>query len=294
MSWLDKLKQGMKKTAGLFSFLSVDETALSELEEAFIRSDMGYQTASELIDVIRQKKPETSAQMREIFKNEVCRRLEKTARPMPYHPEHKPFVILMVGVNGAGKTTTIGKLAASFQKKGLKVSLVAGDTFRAGAVLQLCKWGEKNNCPVVSGADGCDAAALVYDAMRQAKERQDDVLLVDTAGRLQNKTNLMDELAKICRVMQKADSTAPHETILVLDATVGQNALAQVAAFSQVAGLTGLIMTKLDGTAKGGVLLALAHKFQLPVYALGVGEGVDDLQPFTPEQYALSLLGEEK
>ena len=215
---------------------------------------------------------------------------EPLAVPLTIDPAKKPFVILVVGVNGAGKTTTIGKMAKQFHDQGQSVSLVAGDTFRAAAVEQLKVWGERTGAPVIARDTGADAAGLTFDALTEAKSRGDDILLVDTAGRLQNKDALMDELAKVVRVLGKVDETAPHAVLLVLDATVGQNAHSQVEVFKDVAGVTGLVMTKLDGTAKGGVVVALAERFGLPVHYLGIGEGVDDLRPFTAADFAKGLL----
>jgi fused signal recognition particle receptor len=204
---------------------------------------------------------------------------------------HKPFVVLMIGVNGAGKTTTVGKLGQYYQSLGKQVSFVAADTFRAGAVEQLCRWGERIGCTVYTAKTGADAAGLVFDALEKSRLAGDDIIFIDTAGRLQNRTDLMDELQKITRVIRKQDPNAPHAVLLVLDATVGQNALSQVQAFQETAGVTGLIMTKLDGTAKGGILVALANRFKLPVHAIGVGEKADDLRPFTAESYVQSLIG---
>jgi fused signal recognition particle receptor len=213
------------------------------------------------------------------------------ARPLDVDPAHRPFVILMVGVNGAGKTTTIGKLAKQLTDEGRTVALVAGDTFRAAAVEQLKVWGSRTNSPVITGAQGADPAGLAFDALMQARKRGDDVLMIDTAGRLQNRDELMAELQKIGRVIRKVDESAPHAVLLVLDATVGQNAHQQVDVFKSMIGVTGLVMTKLDGTAKGGVVVALAEKFGLPVHFIGVGEGADDLRPFTAHSFARSLMG---
>jgi fused signal recognition particle receptor len=217
--------------------------------------------------------------------------LEPVARPLSIDPAQKPFVILVVGVNGAGKTTTIGKIAYQYQRQGLKVTLAAGDTFRAAAVEQLKVWGARANVPVVAREAGADSASLAFEALMESRKRQDDVLLIDTAGRLQNKDALMAELQKVVRAINKVDPSAPHATLLVLDATVGQNAHAQVEVFKQLVGVTGLVMTKLDGTAKGGVVVALAEKFKLPVHFIGVGEGADDLRPFTSHSFARSLMG---
>jgi fused signal recognition particle receptor len=219
--------------------------------------------------------------------------LAPVAKPLEIDTKHKPFVILVVGVNGSGKTTTIGKLAANFAAEGRKVMLAAGDTFRAAAIEQLKVWGERAKAPVIAGAQGSDAASLAFNAMTLAREQGRDVLLIDTAGRLQNKAELMKELEKVVRVIRKVDDTAPHSVLLVLDATVGQNALSQVEAFHRTAGVTGLVMTKLDGTARGGILVALAEKFKLPVHFIGVGEGVDDLSPFAAKDFAKAIAGIE-
>lgn len=288
MRWLDKLKQGLKKTASVLSFKTMDT---DELEEMLILSDMGVDVADELVILIKNEKPKTPEEMQAILKRELVKKIEPVARPLVL-PKVKPVVILMVGVNGAGKTTTIGKLAAKYKDEGKSVACVAGDTFRAGAVEQLKKWADKVGADFYSGASGCDAAGLIFDAIQSAKTKGTDVVFVDTAGRLQNRSDLMDELKKIVRVIHKVDENMPHETILVLDATVGQNALSQVKTFKEMCGVTGLVMTKLDGTAKGGVLVALA-KENLPVYAVGVGESVDDLNAFLAEDYVASLLGEK-
>ena len=288
MRWLDKLKQGLKKTASIFNFTSI---SADELEEALILSDMGIETTNELIHLVQEEKPKTPVEMRDFLHREITKRVEPICRPLTL-PDSKPAVILMIGVNGAGKTTTIGKLAAQYRAQGKTVACIAGDTFRAGAVEQLKKWAEKTGADFYAGTPGCDAAALIFDALKTTQTKGTDIVFVDTAGRLQNRSDLMDELKKIVRVIRKADEKMPHETILVLDATVGQNALSQVKTFKEICGVTGLIMTKLDGTAKGGVLVALA-KENLPIYAVGVGEGVDDLNAFAAEDYVASLLGEK-
>lgn len=288
MRWLDKLKQGLKKTATILSFPSLDT---DELEEALILSDMGVETAEELIGIIKEEKPKTPSEMQQILRRELINKIKPIAKPLTL-PQVKPAVILMVGVNGAGKTTTIGKLAAQYRAKGKTVAFVAGDTFRAGAVEQLKKWAEKTEADFYSGAAGCDAAGLIFDAIKSAISKGTDIVFVDTAGRLQNRSDLMDELKKIVRVIHKVDATMPHETILVLDATVGQNAVTQVKIFKEMCGVTGLVMTKLDGTAKGGVLVALSRE-NLPVYAIGVGESTEDLNAFSADEYVASLLGEK-
>jgi fused signal recognition particle receptor len=224
---------------------------------------------------------------------EIEKALDAVAQPLAVDPTKKPFIILVAGVNGSGKTTTIGKLAAKFRAEGLSVMLAAGDTFRAAAIDQLKIWGERAGAPVIAREPGTDAAGLVFDAVRAAKDRSVDVLLVDTAGRLQNRTELMQELQKVVRVIKKIDPAAPHAVLLVLDATVGQNALSQVEIFRKAVGVTGLVMTKLDGTARGGILVALAAKFKVPVHFIGVGESVDDLAPFSARDFARAIAGIE-
>lgn len=286
MSWLNKLKQGLQKTAGLFSAASVAEE--EALEEALIRSDMGIQTTTEILKKVHEKKGQTAAEIRACVRALLIQKMTPVAQALPV-PKHTPTVFLIVGVNGAGKTTTIGKMAHAF--RGQTKALIAGDTFRAGAVEQLKQWADKTGADFYAGAEGCDAAGLIFDALKQCQEKKTDVVFIDTAGRLQNRVDLMNELKKIHRVIQKVDPSFPHETILVLDATVGQNALSQVKIFNEVCPLTGLVMTKLDGTAKGGILVALADKFSLPIYAIGVGEGLADFNSFTAEEYVDSLLG---
>ncbi len=291
--WLDKLKNGMKKTAALFTFQGVDAAAFESVEEALLRADVGYETTEDMIRQLKQSHPKDSAELKHHLKRIVTEKIEPIAKTLTIDPQHKPFVILMIGVNGAGKTTTIGKLGQAYQEQGLNVAFVAGDTFRAGATEQLQRWGERLHIPVYAGNHQAEASGLVYEALEKASLAHTDVLLIDTAGRLHNRSDLMDELKKIRRVIQKKEPTAPHATLLVLDATSGQNALKQVDAFQDMIGVSGLIMTKLDGTAKGGILLALADRYHLPVYAIGVGESADDLQPFSAEEYAGSLIGEE-
>lgn len=292
MGFLDALKKGMKKTAAAFSFKKIDFDSLEQLEEALICADVGYGATEEILTHVKKKKPTNSAEMTAAIEEIIVAKLTPVARSLEIDRTHKPFVVLMTGVNGAGKTTTIGKLGKIYKDQGLKVSFVAADTFRAGATEQLQKWGERIGATVYAAKTGADAAGLVFDALTQSRANGDDILFIDTAGRLHNKTDLMNELEKITRVIRKIDESAPHATLLVLDATVGQNAIAQVKAFSDCVGLTGLIMTKLDGTAKGGILLALTDAFHLPIHALGVGEKVEDLQSFTAQQYADSLLKE--
>jgi fused signal recognition particle receptor len=228
-----------------------------------------------------------------VVATEVEKVLSAVAKPLVIDTSHKPFVILVVGVNGSGKTTTIGKLASTFSAEGRQVMLAAGDTFRAAAIEQLKVWGERNKVPVIAGAQGSDSASLAFTAVTAARDDKRDVLLIDTAGRLQNKTELMVELEKVVRVIKKVDASAPHAVLLVLDATVGQNALSQVEAFHRTAGVTGLVMTKLDGTARGGILVALSEKYKLPVHYIGVGEGIDDLAPFTAKDFAQAIAGIE-
>lgn len=291
MSWLAKLKRGLSKTAALFSFTTADEASLEALEESLLRSDMGYEAVSEIMAAVRRQKPADGAALQAVVRSVLIDKMEPIAVPLSVDASQKPFVVLMIGVNGAGKTTTVGKLGQYYREQGKQVSFVAADTFRAGAVEQLCRWGERIGCPVYTANTGADAAGLVFDALAKSRQAGDDIIFVDTAGRLQNRTDLMDELQKITRVIRKQDPTAPHAVLLVLDATVGQNALSQVQAFRETAQVTGLIMTKLDGTAKGGILVALANKFGLPVHAIGVGEQADDLRPFTAEAYVDSLTG---
>lgn len=292
MSWFSKLKQGLSKTAALFSFKQIDAAGLEQMEEALLRADVGYQTTDDIIQELRQARPADGTALYDHLTDILNKKIAPAVGTLTVRKEHHPFVILMIGVNGAGKTTTIGKLGRHFHDQGYRISFVAADTFRAGAVEQLCRWGERIGCPIYTGKPGADAAGLVFEALQKSRAANDDILFIDTAGRLQNRSDLMAELQKITRVIQKQDPSAPHETVLVLDATVGQNAISQVKTFQDMIGVTGLIMTKLDGTAKGGILVALAEQFHLPVFALGVGESAEDLQPFTAEQYVTSLLGD--
>ena len=293
LNWFSKLKRGLAKTAALFSFQRVDEAGLEQMEEALLRADVGFTVTDKIITGLRQKKPENGVALYREIKETLMSQMKPVAKPLTVERDKRPFVILMVGVNGVGKTTTAGKLGQFYQQQGMQVAFVAADTFRAGAVEQLCRWGERLGCVVHTIKAGGDAAGLVFDALAKSRAAGDDVLLIDTAGRLQNRSDLMAELQKITRVIKKQDPTAPHETVLVLDATVGQNALSQVKTFRDMVGVTGLMMTKLDGTAKGGILVALAEQFALPIYAVGVGEQIDDLRPFTAEEYVVSLIGEE-
>jgi fused signal recognition particle receptor len=272
---------------------ALDDEMLEQLEELLISADMGVDTALRVTANMaegRYGRMLSSSDIKNLLAAEITRVMEPVARPLPIYPK-KPQVVLVVGVNGSGKTTTIGKLASQFKAAGKSVVIAAGDTFRAAAVEQLQVWGDRAGVPVLTAPEGSDPAALAYDAMGRAEADGADLLMIDTAGRLQNRADLMEELAKIVRVIRKKDPDAPHNTILVLDATTGQNALSQVKTFQQMADVSGLVMTKLDGTAKGGVLVALADKFGLPIHAIGVGEQIDDLQPFDPEDFANALVG---
>ncbi|MGC6516900.1 MAG: signal recognition particle-docking protein FtsY [Candidatus Puniceispirillaceae bacterium] len=305
MSWFRKLTDGLKKSSskmtsglsGLFSAKKIDAGSLEELEEALIASDMGPRTAmalaKELSDIKFDGEP-SEDMWRVSLAKLLQKRLLPLEAPLQINQENRPHVILLVGVNGSGKTTTCGKLARKFQEDGKSVMLAAADTFRAAASEQLQGWGLRTDTPVISGEAGGDAAALAYRAMEQAHKDKTDVLIIDTAGRLQNRTELMDELAKIHRVIGKFDETAPHDSIIVLDGTVGQNAIAQTKAFQQAADVTGMIITKLDGSAKGGVVIALGDEFGLPVHMVGVGESADDLEPFFAKDYAAALVGIER
>ncbi len=302
-SWWKRLSGGLKKSSSsigtaisdLVSKKQLDDAALDQIEEALIRADLGVAMANRISDVVGQgryrQNPDANA-LKAIIADEVEKALLPVAHPLKIEGA-KPFVILVAGVNGSGKTTTIGKLASRFVREGRKVMLAAGDTFRAAAIEQLKIWGDRVGARVIARAQGSDAAGIAFDAVSEAKADGVDVLLIDTAGRLQNRVELMTELEKIVRVMKKVDESAPHAVLLVLDATVGQNAISQVETFGKVAGVTGLVMTKLDGTARGGILVALAEKFQLPVHFIGVGESVDDLQPFTARDFARAMAGIE-
>jgi fused signal recognition particle receptor len=273
----------------------LDDAMLESLEELLIQADMGVDTAVRVTANIaegRFGRKISTRELRGALAAEVTRIMEPVARPMPLYPT-KPQVVLVVGVNGSGKTTTIGKLASQFKAAGKTVVIAAGDTFRAAAVEQLQIWGQRAGVPVLTAPEGSDPASLAFDALTKARADGADLLMIDTAGRLQNRQDLMEELAKIVRVIRKVDPTAPHNTLLVLDATTGQNAVAQVDIFRKIADVSGLVMTKLDGTAKGGVLVALADKFGLPIHAIGVGEQIDDLAPFDPEEFAKALVGAE-
>lgn len=273
----------------------LDDAMLESLEELLIQSDMGVDTALRVTANIaegRFGKRISTADLKDALATEIARIMDPVARPLPLYPQ-KPQVVLVVGVNGSGKTTTIGKLAAQFKAAGKTVVIAAGDTFRAAAVEQLQIWGQRAGVPVLTAPEGSDPASLAFDALTKAQADGADLLLIDTAGRLQNRADLMEELAKIVRVLRKKDPTAPHNTLLVLDATTGQNALLQVEIFRKIADVSGLVMTKLDGTARGGVLVALADKFGLPIHAIGVGEQIDDLAPFDPQDFANALVGRD-
>ena len=273
----------------------LDDAFVEELEDLLVQADLGVETALKVTANIaagRFGKRVTTAEIKAALAAEISRIMEPVARPMPLYPK-KPQVVLVVGVNGAGKTTTIGKLAAQFRAAGKSVIIAAGDTFRAAAVEQLQIWGQRAGVPVMTAPEGSDPASLAFDALTRAQAEGVDLLMIDTAGRLQNRADLMEELAKIVRVIRKKDPSAPHNTLLVLDATTGQNALTQVEVFRQMADVSGLIMTKLDGTARGGVLVALADRFGLPIHAIGVGEQIDDLDAFDPAEFAAALTGAE-
>lgn len=301
-SWWRRLTEGLSRTssalttgiAELFTKRKLDAATLEDLEDILIQADLGLATSARIAKAVgegRYDKQIEPEEVKAILAREVESILTPVAHPLAIDATKKPFVILMVGVNGSGKTTTIGKLAAKFRAEGKSVMLAAGDTFRAAAIEQLRVWGERAGAEVVFGQQGADASGLAFEALQKAKANGTDVLLVDTAGRLQNKAGLMDELAKVVRVIRKLDPQAPHAALLVLDATVGQNAISQVEAFRETAGVTGLVMTKLDGTARGGILVALAAKFGLPVHFIGVGESVEDLEPFSARDFARAVAG---
>jgi len=301
-NWWQRLTGGLKRTssalggavADLVAKRKLDSATLDEIKDVLIRADLGVDAADRIAAALgagRHEAGVSPAEVKAVVAAELEKALAPAAQPLVIDPAKKPFVILVAGVNGSGKTTTIGKLAAKFAAEGRKVMLAAGDTFRAAAIDQLKIWSERSGTAFIARAPGADAAGLVFDAVTAAKERGMDVLLIDTAGRLQNRTELMDELEKVVRVMKKVDSTAPHAVLLVLDATVGQNALSQVEIFRKAVGVSGLVMTKLDGTARGGILVAIAAKFNVPVHFIGVGEGVDDLAPFSARDFARAIAG---
>jgi fused signal recognition particle receptor len=301
MKWYDRLKSGLSRSSnrlvdGIHQALGgrkLDEDALNELEETLIASDLGPTVASRIVESLRNRRFEAvdDDAVREVFAEEIAKVLTPVAKTFDPKEGLKPEVVLVVGVNGSGKTTTIGKLANGYKHAGWNVMIAACDTFRAAAVSQLKVWGERAGVPVVSGPERADPAALAYQALERAKAEGIDLLFIDTAGRLHNKADLMAELQKIIRVLRKLEPAAPHDVLLVLDATTGQNALAQVDVFKSMVDINGLVLTKLDGSARGGVLVAIAEKFGLPVVAVGVGEGIDDLQPFAPDEFAKGLLG---
>jgi fused signal recognition particle receptor len=280
----------------IFTKRRLDAATLDELEDILIQADFGLDTTEAVIETLRRDRfnRDISAEdVREVLIAEIEQVLAPVAKPLVIEPTKKPFVILIVGVNGSGKTTTIGKLAAKLRAEGKSVLLAAGDTFRAAAIEQLQVWGQRTGAEVVARPAGSDASGLAFDAVSRAKAEGTDVLIIDTAGRLQNRDELMSELEKIIRVIRKLDATAPHATLLTLDATTGQNALNQVEIFGQRASVTGLVMTKLDGTARGGILVAIARKFGLPVHFIGVGESVDDLEAFAAADFAAAIAGKE-
>jgi fused signal recognition particle receptor len=298
--WFGRLRQGLSRSStklsegitGIFTKRKLDQATLDELEELLIQADLGVGTAAKLVGAFGKTRfgqeiaPE---EVKSALAGEIAKILEPVAQPLT--PTEKPSVVLVVGVNGSGKTTTIGKLAQLYREDGKKVMLAAGDTFRAAAVEQLQIWGERVGAPVIARGAGADPAGLAYEALEGARAEGIDILLIDTAGRLHTKSNLMEELRKVIRVLRKLDASAPHHCLLVLDATTGQNALAQVETFKQMVDVTGLVVTKLDGTAKGGVLVAIADKFKLPVHAIGIGEKAGDLRPFSAEAFARGLMG---
>ncbi len=305
--WFARMKQGLSKsskslTEGLMNVLvggkEIDDELLEEVEDQLLVADIGVDATNRIIKNLTEATARGdliySHALYKALKKELVDILEPKVVPLTIDTEKKPFVILMVGVNGVGKTTTIGKLAKRLQKEGKSVMLAAGDTFRAAATEQLQIWGERNNIPVVAQGNGADTASVIFDAMQSAKAKGIDVLIADTAGRLQNKTYLMNELEKVVRVMKKADPTAPHECMIVLDAGTGQNAINQVQIFSEATPLSGISITKLDGTAKGGVVFNVAQNTNIPIRYIGVGEGIDDLQPFNPKEFVDALFTEEK
>src|SRR3981081_3379269 len=304
LSWWRRLSSGLKRTssslgtavADLVTKRKLDRAMLDDIEDVLLRADLGTEVAARIaaaVGVGRYDKAISADDVKSVGAAEVEKDLSAVAKTLVIDETQKPSAILVVRVNGSGKTTTIGKLAAKLAAEGRKVMLAAGDTFRAAAIEQLKIWGERTKSPVIAGAQGSDSASLAFNALTAAREGKLDVLLVDTAGRLQNKAELMNELEKVVRVIKKIDTSAPHAVLLVLDATVGQNALSQVEAFRRTAGVTGLVMTKLDGTARGGILVALAEKHKLPVHFIGVGEGIDDLAPFTARDFAQAIAGIE-
>ena len=303
-SWLARLTAGLSRSSSaigrgivdIFTKRKLDAASLDDLEDILIQADLGVGAATRIREAVgkgRYEKGIDPDEVKALLAAEVERTLAPVARPLIVDAATRPFVVLVIGVNGSGKTTTIGKLAAKFVGEGRRVMVAAGDTFRAAAIEQLRIWAGRAGAAIVAGEQGGDAAGLAFDAVTRARAEGIDVLLMDTAGRLQNRAELMSELEKIIRVMKKVDARAPHATLLVLDATVGQNALSQVEIFGRMAGVTGLVMTKLDGTARGGILVAIADKFNLPVHFIGVGEGVEDLEPFAARDFARAIAGIE-
>ena len=301
MSFLQKLGFGLKKSSDkitggicdIFTKKRLDSETLQDLEDLLLMADFGVQTTAEIINdfaVQKMNKDISDAEIRAALAQKIEQILQPCEQNLTFETMNKPFVVLMVGVNGAGKTTTIGKLGAKLKAQGKQVSFIAADTFRAAAVEQLKVWGNRSNIKIYSGADNCDSAGLCYDGLNAAIKAGDDVVFIDTAGRLQNKSGLMDELKKIVRVIQKVMPDAPHQILLTIDATTGQNALAQVETFRQIVGVSGLIVTKLDGSAKGGIVAAIAQEQKLPIYYIGIGEKIDDLDTFNAHDYAQKLL----
>jgi len=303
--WFARLSEGLKRSSdnlsnsigAIFTKKRLDEDTLLDLEDTLIAADLGIDTATSIVEALRAEKVDKDVapdEVRAILAREVENVLGPVATPLVIDQTKKPFVILMVGVNGSGKTTTIGKLSAKYRAEGKSVLLAAGDTFRAAAVEQLQVWGERTGVEVLTRPTGADASGLAFDAVQKGQDEGTDIVIIDTAGRLQNRTELMDELEKIIRVIKKRDPDAPHATLLTLDATTGQNALNQVEIFGQKAGVTGLVMTKLDGTARGGILVAIARKFGLPIHFIGVGEAVEDLEPFAAGEFARAISGADR
>jgi fused signal recognition particle receptor len=302
-AWWRRLSGGLKRSSTALTAISdlvtkrmLDEATIEDIHDALVRADLGIGTADRIADTLskgRHNAAITPDEVKAVVAAEVEKALVQAAQPLVIDATQKPFVILVAGVNGSGKTTTIGKLAAKFRAEGRSVVLAAGDTFRAAAIEQLKIWAARSGADVIAREPGADAAGLAFDAVSAAKQRGIDILLIDTAGRLQNRTELMEELEKMVRVIKKVDPGAPHAVLLVLDATVGQNALSQVETFQKAVGVTGLVMTKLDGTARGGILVAIAAKFGLPVHYVGVGESIDDLAPFSAHDFARAIAGLE-
>ena len=300
--WFGRLKAGLQRSSekistgitDLFTKRKLDAEALQDLKDILIQGDLGVSTATRLTSSLAKTRFDqeiSSEEIKIVLAEEVATILAPVAQPLVIDGTHKPHIILVCGINGSGKTTTIGKMARQFKDQGKSVTLVAGDTFRAAAVEQLQIWGERSDCPVISRDNGADAAGLAFDAIKEAQASGADVLMIDTAGRLQNRKDLMEELTKVVRVISKVDETAPHSVLLVMDATIGQNAHSQVEVFKDMVDVSGLIITKLDGSAKGGVVVSLAERFEIPVHAVGVGEGIDDLRPFEADAFARSLMG---